>query len=220
MNRRGAIALVATLLVASSVYLLGWSSFFTVKSLSITGAPTQQSQQLITSLVGDITGKKLARIEPRRTKSAIEDIDWVESARIRRNWLTRKVTVTITPRTPIAIFGGRSLDKSGTLFQLPGGVSSGLPVVSAQSPQVGVEAINLFTSLPSEFTTKVQSLQARNQSSYIFTVVEGGRTLTVSWGSQSDSDLKVKVYRALISRPENKTITHMDLSAPHAPIVK
>jgi len=35
-----------------------------------------------------------------------------------------------------------------------------------------------------------------------------------------DVDLKVKVYQALIALPANKKVTFIDLSAPHAPIVK
>lgn len=220
MNRRGLVFVAATVLLAAAAYLLGWSTFFTVKSVAITGAPTKQSEQDISTLVGDITGRKLARIEPRRLKSAIENVEWIESAKINRNWLTRKVTVKITPRTPIAIFGTQSLDRTGALFQLPGGEGVDLPIVAAPSPQVGVEAIALFTSLPSDFTSKVTNLEARNQSSFILTVSEGPRTLTVSWGTKADSDLKVKVYRALVDRPENKTISRIDLSAPHAPIVK
>ena len=33
-------------------------------------------------------------------------------------------------------------------------------------------------------------------------------------------EFKVKVYKALLALPENKKISLLDLSAPHAPIVK
>jgi hypothetical protein len=44
--------------------------------------------------------------------------------------------------------------------------------------------------------------------------------LTVAWGDLTNMSLKVQVFQALIALPENSKITEIDLSAPHAPIVK
>jgi hypothetical protein len=46
------------------------------------------------------------------------------------------------------------------------------------------------------------------------------RRLLVQWGSLDDLALKVNVYKLLLALPENKSIKRIDLSAPHAPIVK
>jgi hypothetical protein len=46
------------------------------------------------------------------------------------------------------------------------------------------------------------------------------RKLLVQWGSLEELALKVRVYKALLALPENKSINKIDLSAPHAPIVK
>jgi hypothetical protein len=40
------------------------------------------------------------------------------------------------------------------------------------------------------------------------------------WGTNSDLNLKIKVYEALIALKENSKIVTVDVSAPHAPIVK
>ena len=42
---------VAVLTFAALAYLLAWSSIFSVKSVSIVGAPTQESQALVLRLV-------------------------------------------------------------------------------------------------------------------------------------------------------------------------
>ena len=46
------------------------------------------------------------------------------------------------------------------------------------------------------------------------------KTITVIWGGVRDMPLKVKVLRALLLRPENKTHHLFDLSAPLAPITR
>jgi hypothetical protein len=42
----------------------------------------------------------------------------------------------------------------------------------------------------------------------------------VKWGANIENPLKVQVFQELLDRPENKRIKRVDLSAPHAPIVK
>jgi hypothetical protein len=46
------------------------------------------------------------------------------------------------------------------------------------------------------------------------------RSLTLRFGDADEIDLKIKVFKALIERSENKNISTVDVSAPHAPIVK
>ena len=46
------------------------------------------------------------------------------------------------------------------------------------------------------------------------------RDLRVLWGKNEKSELKVEVIEALIALEENKNIRRIDVSAPHAPIVK
>ena len=61
-------ALVASALVVlifgGGSYVLGWSNLLTVRSLEITGAPTEQSKDLIIRSLKIQTGDKLARIDP------------------------------------------------------------------------------------------------------------------------------------------------------------
>jgi hypothetical protein len=47
-----------------------------------------------------------------------------------------------------------------------------------------------------------------------------GRQITLRFGSADDVDLKVKVFKALMALEENKKVSTIDVSAPHAPIVK
>jgi hypothetical protein len=47
-----------------------------------------------------------------------------------------------------------------------------------------------------------------------------GKKIELRWGTNSENELKLKVYKALIALPENANIKRVDVSAPHAPIVK
>ena len=44
--------------------------------------------------------------------------------------------------------------------------------------------------------------------------------MRIIWGDGLDTDLKIKVIKALLDQPENKSIRMIDVTAPHAPIVK
>ena len=44
--------------------------------------------------------------------------------------------------------------------------------------------------------------------------------LKINWGGNSNTEVKVKIYKALIDLPENKKINQMDVSDPTKPTVK
>ena len=203
-------------LFALIVYLIAWSSLFTVSKVVVTG--TEQSS--IQKLSGVIIGEKLARVEPRAVGRKLQEELWVESVKLSRNWINGTVTIEITPRIPIGIFAGRFIDKAGIIFDIPGGFSQSLPIVEANSTEFGLSAIKLFTEFPKTFRSKVITIKAKNQDSFEVNLKEDSRNITLIWGSNSDLNLKIKVYEALVVLKENSKISLIDVSAPHAPIVK
>lgn len=198
------------------VYLIAWSSLFTVSKVVVTG--TEQTS--IQRLSGVSIGEKLARVEPRSVGAKLQLELWIEGVKLSRNWINGTVTIEVTPRIPIGIFAGRFIDKDGTIFDIPGGSPQSLPVVEASSTEVGLFAIELFTQIPQTFRSKVITIKAKNQDSFELNLKEGSRMLNLIWGSNSDLNLKIKVYEALVALKENSKISIIDVSAPHAPIVK
>jgi cell division protein FtsQ len=214
-------ALAATLLLfAALIYLFAWSPIFSVKSIEAAGLPREISSETIISKSEISIGEKLARIDPRAIEKNLSELSWIKEVSVDRSWLHGKVTITVTSRTPLGIFHDKVLDASGTLFDLPGKVPSGLPVVTASTPELGLEAIGLFTSLPVDLRNSLISISAANPSSISSWQQRGESKIKVMWGSNKDIALKVSVFRALLALPENKAIKRVDLSAPHAPIVK
>jgi cell division septal protein FtsQ len=208
------------LLFAALTYLFAWSPVFSVRAISAVGAPAEVSEAALISKSQIRMGEKLSRIEPRSVERSLEELSWIKEASIERDWIKGKVTITISPRVAVGMYKGRAIDSSGTLFVIPGKVPAGLPQVSASTPELGLEAISLFTNLPTEIQQSIISVTAANEN-YISSLQEqNGRTLKVTWGSVKDLDLKVTVLKALLELPENQMVKRVDLSAPHAPIVK
>jgi len=208
------------LIFAALTYLFAWSSIFSVRSISATGAPAGVSEAALISKSEIRIGEKLSRIEPRSIERSLEELSWIKSASIDRNWIKGSVAIAVTPRVAVGMYKGKAIDSSGTLFIAPGKIPAGLPQVSAASPQLGLAAISLFTNLPLEIRESIISVSAVNENSISSWQEVNGHKLKVTWGSEKDIDLKVTVLKALLALPENQSIKRVDLSAPHAPIVK
>lgn len=215
INRR-ILSILGIALFALMTYIIAWSTLFTVSKVVVTGA----QQSAMQKLSGVTIGEKMARVEPRAVARKLQEQLWIEGVEVSRNWINGTVTLRITPRKPIGIFAGRFIDKSGMSFDIPGGWSQSLPVVEAPTSENGLAAIELFRNIPEKLRSKIVTITAKNADSFELILDEGTRKVLLQWGSNSDLDLKIKVYEALIGLKENSKISTIDVSAPHAPIVK
>ena len=93
--------LISTLLIGSisfASYLLGWSSFLTVKEVQITG--TESTSVILSELknqnVAPVVGQKLARVEIRSVKRVLSDLDWIASAEASRSWFAKKIEIQVS----------------------------------------------------------------------------------------------------------------------------
>jgi len=207
------ILFVSGVLLISATYVLGWSSLFTVSSVEIIGTKSQLSSNIS---VGD----RLARIEPRAVAAKFEDLDWVADAQVSRNWVSGRVTIEITERTPVAIFNKTVIDSTGKSFALRGTPSSTLVQIQAVDLTAATKAVTFFSSLPADLKSALKVVKVRGTGALVLEVDNAGKNLEIRWGIDGDNELKLKVYKALIALPENAEIKRVDVSAPHAPIVK
>ena len=211
--KRKLIGVSAVVALAAATYILGYSSFFTVSSVEVIG-----SSKPINS--GIEKGQKLARVEPRAVAARLETLDWVKSAQISRNWINGKVVVELIPRTPIATFKNQVIDSSGASFIPQGERPSGLIDIQAGSIEDATKAVNFLVELPQELNSTLTVVKVRSTGALVLIMENNGKKLELRWGTDSDNELKLKVYKALIALPENAHIKRVDVSAPHAPIVK
>ncbi|MBU3734465.1 MAG: FtsQ-type POTRA domain-containing protein [Candidatus Planktophila sp.] len=211
--KRKVIALSIVAVLAGSTYILGYSSFFTVSSVEVIG-----SKRVVNT--GIVKGQKLARVEPRAVATRLETLSWIESVDISRNWINGKVTVELKQRTPIATFKNQVIDSTGTSFTPQGATPTGLIEIQAGSIQDATKAVKFFTQLPTELKSSLTVVKVRVSGAFVLITENSGKKLEIRWGTDSENELKLKVYKALIALPENAEIKRVDVSAPHAPIVK
>jgi len=220
----GAIVALVILFGGGS-FLLGWSPVFTVRSVAISGAPTLESELAVARALEISKGDKLARLDPRALSNRLRSFDWIDNSQVSRNWISGKISISIQTRTPIALYSepGKpqvALDASGKTFATPSDIAQGLPKVSATSVEGGLAAIKLFTELPKSFSEKIDRMSAARIDNFLIYGEFSGQNLRIIWGDGADTDLKVEVISALLQREENKSLRMIDVSAPHAPIVK
>jgi len=213
MKNKRLIALAAAIFVGAASYALGWSTLFTVSSVEVTGTDQRLPQSIK-------VGEKLARVEPRAVAATYEKFAFVQDAQVSRNWISGKVTISITSRTPVAIFNNQAIDDSGKAFVVKGQLPAALPQIQASSVEIAVTAVEFMKSLPQEIRSNLKILKVRSTGAYVMDVDVQGRKVEVRWGFATENELKAKVYKALLEQPENAKLKRMDLSAPHAPIVK
>jgi len=213
MKNKRLIALAAAIFVGAASYALGWSTLFTVSSVEVTGTDQNLPQNIK-------VGEKLARVEPRAVAATYEKFAFVQDAQVSRNWISGKVTISITSRTPVAIFNNQAIDDLGKAFVVKGQLPADLPKIQASSVEIAVTAVEFMKSLPEEIRSNLKILKVRSTGAYVMDVDVQGRKVEVRWGFATENELKAKVYKALLAQPENAKLKRMDLSAPHAPIVK
>jgi cell division septal protein FtsQ len=211
--KRSLIAGFIVAALAGSAYVLGYSTFFTVSSVEVIGSVRQLN-------TGIVEGQKLARVEPRAITTKLEKLDWVKSADVSRNWINGKVVVELTSRTPIATFENKVIDSTAASFVPQGSRPEGLIQIQAASLEDAKKAVNFLTALPEELKSSLTVVKVRGSGALVLITQNKGKEIEIRWGSNSENELKVKVYRALIALPENAEIKRVDVSAPNAPIVK
>lgn len=219
------VAIVLVIVViACAAYVLGWSSFFAVKQITVLGAPTTVAAKIIEQTSQIVEGEKLARVEPRIVRSLLKNISWLDHSTVNRNWFHGSIVIRVWPRTPIATYQGQFIDRVGTIFNLPNIDARTFPFINASDSSSAQFAISLLTQLPTSLQSQLVGLKVSGLNSATLTLKDVSRgsskVLQVVWGDLANMALKVKVYQALLALPENSKISYMDLSAPHAPIVR
>jgi cell division septal protein FtsQ len=211
--KRSLIAGIVVALLAGLTYVLGYSTLFTVSSVEVIGSTRPLN-------TGIVKGQKLARVEPRAIETQLGKLDWVKSADVSRNWINGKVVVELTSRVPIAIFENQVIDSTAASFVPQGKRPEGLIQIQAAEIEDAKRAVSFLTQLPDELKSSLMVVKVRSTGALVLITKNNGKDIEIRWGNDSDNELKLKVYRALIALPENADIKRVDVSAPHAPIVK
>ena len=217
---------LAVVLIGLSGYFLGWSKVLAIRSIEITAAG---NEAIVTPLLipKDLhIGLPIARVSSQRIAHDLAALTWIDTIRVNRRWLAHDVRITITEHHPIAQY----VDTQGTTEYFD---AKGYNFITP-NPPTGVPTINFATvgsdsrtamgtflaQTPPDLTANLLSLSVDVQNQInLTTTISGHKQLTIAWGTATDIALKVRVLRQLLTLPENKKISTVDLSNPLTPIV-
>lgn len=207
-------------LLALLVYVVGFSSLLSVRTVEVTGAD-RADQRTIQEIVDAEQGRPLARVDTDGLAARVEQEPGVESASVERGW-PRTLRVDVVPRIPaLAVSRGEGkveiYDLGGVLIRTVRAAPEGVPLVEAESGATvtgrGVSAArSMLESLPGSLRGQVGSVTVDAADRVSFTV---GRT-TVVWGDGSQPDLKVQVIEVLLTKKPKV----LDVSAPSTPVTR
>ena len=218
---------IPLLIVGALAYLLGYSNFLTVKSIKINEVAQRPGiQKVISSQSFNLkVGAKLARVNVRGAQKAISAIGWVAVAKVSRNWISGRVSISANARKAVATIASNSttgalyVDSGGFIYQ-DSSINEVLPIITISDSKLARIAAQFVTALPFYLLGEMKNLSLDGAGEFVMQENLGSKTLSIHWGSGLDLDTKVKIYEKLIALPENRNAISIDLTDPKYPIVK
>lgn len=194
-------------------WLLGWSPYFRVTSITVVGAQHITDARII-SASGIEIGQPMARVSTARVERALSSIPRIDSFEIRRRW-PHQLILAVTERLPLAMCGDLAVDRDGTRFALK--PDEPLPrvkiIINSYSRQRARQWFDIFFQLPGDVRESISSVTLRSDDDISFRA----GTVEFVWGSGEQTPLKVDVLSRLLAQPDAPTWKRVDLSAPLAP---
>lgn len=185
--RRRPLQITAILLLSILsllIYLLGWSNFFKISSVTIKTTDSSNRSLILDQLalmnqplkVGD----SLARINARAITLNLQREAWIGKIQIERNWIDGSVKLFVNERIPFFRIENREklqvenlyqpqfLDQSGTIFTLPGNLSQrykNLPELSLFSGTLSdrLEVFSLYGAIDQRFPVSKMTVTALSE---------------------------------------------------------
>lgn len=219
------LALLGFAAVSGLVWLVGWSSVLSVKSVSVEGVPSSLTDEVL-SLAEAPVGVPLARVDTGAVADRVAELPEAASVDVRRSWPST-LTIDVTPRVAVAAVSADgswwNVDETGALFGAADSRPDGLPVLSApgDDPSSDVDdavraaGVTVLTGLPDSLYELVDTVEARSEADVRLELADGA---LVRWGTADDIDRKSEVLLALIDAQDEPPSSY-DVSAPEHPAV-
>lgn len=210
--------------VVGLVWVIWFSDLLGVRTVQVEGLSTLKPEQVRTA--ADLTpGTPLARVDTSAAAARVARLERVEHVEVERSW-PRTVTVVVTERTAVAwtrVDGRiRALDRFGVDFRTLSKEPKGLVEVAttATEPRQRQLALVAAASVVSRLRADapslmklVQSVDAPSRDAVTLDLTKGR---TVTWGSATKPEQKVRVLEALL----RIDATGYDVSAPEQPTTR
>ncbi|TDD69630.1 FtsQ-type POTRA domain-containing protein [Jiangella aurantiaca] len=219
------LALLGVAVVSGLVWLVGWSSVLSVKSVSVEGVPSPLTDEVL-SLAEAPMDTPLARVDTGAVADRVSELPEAASVDVRRSWPST-LTIDVTPRVPVAAVSADgswwSVDETGALFGAADSRPDDLPVLTAPGDDsssdvddaVRAAGVTVLTGLPTSLYDLVDTVEAHSEADIRLELTDGA---VVRWGTADDIDRKAEVLLALIGAQEEAPSSY-DVSAPEHPAV-
>jgi cell division protein FtsQ len=203
---------VAAALVALAVWVVWFSTLLSVKEVRVIGA-VDVSADSVREAAAVPSQEQLARVDVAGISERVGALPRVASVEVRRGW-PDVLVIVVTERQPVAVTSDAGtlhyVDSTGVEFGTVASAPTGMPVVTAVTPDALTSAAAVLGELPDVFRAGVGAVQARTRDDIVL-VLRSGQA--VRWGSAEDSARKLVVLRALLRVPA----ASYDVSAPDLP---
>jgi hypothetical protein len=175
---------ISSSLIIGLIYLIGWSSFLTITSVTIE-TTDPKNVALIEAELGSAgltlgVGEPLARINTRAIERSLKEEPWIGEVTLERDWIGGEVRLFVRERIPrfivtaslpmigSSLSGGSGVETNrsaefmtddGTLFALPGDLAAeyeDLPAIEIRSEATldRRNAAELFAAIDERFPTR------------------------------------------------------------------
>ena len=208
--------LLVVALVATSVYLVFFSTTLQVKRVEVVGNDLL-SDARVREIADVPIGDQLALVDLARADARVGALAEVKSVDVTRTW-PDVVRIAVVERTAVAVveLAGRirGLDAEGIVFREYKSVPKGMPRIrpgGAAGTDALQEAATVVSALPKDLATRVDHVEVATVDQITLVMRDGRQVL---WGSAEESELKAEVVDKLLAAQE---ASFYDVSVPGNP---
>jgi cell division protein FtsQ len=210
------VLVLAVALVATSVYLVFFSTTLQVKRVEVVGNDLL-SDARIREIADVPVGDQLALVDLARADARVGSLAEVKSVDVTRTW-PDAVRIAVVERTAVAVveLAGRirGLDAEGVVFREYKAVPKGMPRIrpgGAAGTDALREAATVVSALPDDLVTRVDHVEVATVDQITLVLRDQRQVL---WGSAEESELKAEVVDKLLAAQE---ASFYDVSVPGNP---
>lgn len=207
--RRTAWVAVACLPFVLAAWVLVWSSWLSLRTVTVTGTHRLSVAQ-VTAAVGIAPGTPLAKVDTGAVAARVRALEAVASVSVVRDW-PHGLRVKVVERVPAVVVRRGSalvlLDLTGAPVSTVRAVPAGVFPLNAATAPATLAALQVLHALPVALVRQLAGLTATSPEQ-VTLLLKGGRQ--VLWGSATDNATKASATLVLLTMPG----TVFDVSAP------
>ena len=215
---RRVVVLIVLAAAVGGCFAITRSALVDVDEVTIVGVVGQRATVVAQAAAID-HGDAMTDTDPAAVRRRIEDLAWVESVQVERNW-PGTVAITVAARVPVGVDArGFGVDASGTVIG-PVEATTSLPQVDFDLGEIGSnissdhkELITMLEALPPQLRAEVASVTSTDGAVEL-TLTD---SITVHLGDSSRLTAKFNALEALLDQADRATIDRIDVRVPSTP---